>query len=327
MASSQANDLLALQDFIGCDMCLFLDPISLWELQATHSRLNEQLQLSTIQDIFEKQQEARLVLVPDQDDVDGASDKIDDLTSIVNIASTVETVTEVITKCVAHKSLVGTNFSALRKAMLLLHQCGLRDCKLKAAERSGTTSPLSKKLFGNFADLCDLMPRLVDLLVAFAPAKLDSDIFVLICELCTVVVPKRKKRDFVARGGLTALLQYLKVHALDEAVHAAGLAALMHLSVRSPRCIQEMLKEGAHKLVARAVQNFPLDSEVAARGMGLLANMSNLEPAHPFLEKAGVLALAQTILSDTQESASRGKMPSATTTEFAMHVLYNMADM
>lgn len=336
-----ASPILAVEDLLTCGVCLFLSPPEWCELRASHHRLRRRLQAADVQWLFGRQLQGRLAAAPSSglavalgrferspgsSSADGLTAEISSLGAVACLAANVETVVEVVQDIVAHPRLIGPEYTPVREAVVKLHRLALHDCQLRPRERTGRRSSLSKRLLRSFASLSGLLPCLVAMLRVFPPGALPPDVFIMMCEVLASLIHNSKdaKRQFIAAGGLSALLAFLRMHKGDRQVQAGGLAALLALSARSVSCIQFMVEAETHEVVATALRSFPSDSNVVTRATGLLANMSNVPCVCPVLQRCGVFALARDLL--LKQTPVGGEAASPFLREFARYLLANLGD-
>jgi len=339
---SMTLHIAAVEDVLPlCHVCLFLSPKTWLTLRTTGRRLQRRLQLTDLQLLFAWQLQGRLASVPSAGLVDrltsaenGAGGlasrsggEEDSLLPVLHLASTVEAVVEVVRNIAAHPRLIGPKFTPVRQAIAKLHRLALNDCQLRPRERTGRRSSLSKRLLRQFAGLSGLMPALVTMMDAFPLGALPPDVFIATCEVLASLIHNSKdaKRSFIASGGLSALLEFLRLHPGEAEVQAGGLATLLALSARSVSCIQLMVQANTHEVVAIALQNFPSENKVLTRATGLLANMSNVPCVCPVLQRCGIFAIARDILlKQGLVGSEEASMPFLR--EFAQYLLSNLED-
>jgi len=292
-----ALNLMNIDDAVSFDICMFLEPQSLWRLQAANQQFHEKVTPAAAQSLFCQQMQDKLATAAQTQ-----SDDCSSFAGVMSVASKVQAVADVFSASVQHPFLAShQDFAAVREAIGMIHDCALHGTSLQAVERSGRSTPLAKKMFRKFAVGSDILGSIVLLLRTFRKGLLPVDIFVKICECLTVLVSGSEKVRFVKSGGLKAVFACLHKHHSNTEVQSATMALLVSLSVKSISNIQAMIQSGVHEFVAATLASYAPDSEVFSRGMALFANFSNIPQAAPALCMCGAVDIAQSLIVKAQQ--------------------------
>mmetsp|Transcript_120134 Transcript_120134/g.339990 ORF Transcript_120134/g.339990 Transcript_120134/m.339990 type:complete len:323 (+) Transcript_120134:101-1069(+) len=310
-------------DIFPSHVGVLLKPADWQRLRATHRGLAARLELEEMQRLFSCGLRSRIRASTSAAGCMGLAHEVrpyGSLASVLRLACSVDTVAEVLQEACAHRHFVEPGLVLVEEAVDSLRRLALWDRQLMPKERSGRRSSLQRRLLRNFAVFSGLAPNLAAVLVMFPAGVMPPQVFVACCEVLAAFIHNAKdsKRAFSTAGGISGVLSFLRAHASDASVQAAGLAALLALSARSVLCIRLMAEVDAHEVVVLALQNFPKHRKVVARATGLLANMSNVPRVCAMLQRTGALSLAFSILQ--QDVAS----PIPAVREFVQYMVLNV---